>query len=460
MTLNALRIGCPTLMIAAVLLTLPHAVEAQATSATPQSAHVTPGAGAPVATADPPAAPAPPAQPTPDAKAPPVVTAGPEGFGIASADGAFKLAIGGYLQLDARRYVADAENTALDGFELRRIRPIFTGTVYKFIDFRLAPDFGEGKTQLMDAYLDLRFAKGATLRAGKFKPFYGLERLQSASELRLVERGLATNLAPNRDYGVTLFGDVADTRLSYAIGFHNGTVDGANVDLDDNDGKDVIGRLFLRPAARSANRNLQTLGFGVAATFGPRRGTPASSSLPAYKTAGQQVFFRYRASTIVGDGNLARVSPQMNWAVGPIAMFVEHTTTRQDVRRLTDGATATVDVRAISVTVGCVLTGERASLRNVSPARPFNRAAGGWGALEVVARVDRQTLSDNAFPIYADPAVSAQRAQDWGLGLNWYLNRSLKLSSAFERTTFRRGGPDGGQRPPENAFLSRLQLVF
>src|SRR5262245_58627839 len=58
------------------------------------------------------------------------VTAGAHGFTIRSADTNFLLRVRGYVQADARFYPDDhAAGTVNDTFLLRRVRPIFEGTV-------------------------------------------------------------------------------------------------------------------------------------------------------------------------------------------------------------------------------------------------------------------------------------------------------------------------------------------
>ena len=39
---------------------------------------------------------------------------------------------------------------------LRRVRPIFEATAYKYFGVRLMPDFGDGKVVLYDAYVDAK----------------------------------------------------------------------------------------------------------------------------------------------------------------------------------------------------------------------------------------------------------------------------------------------------------------
>src|SRR6267143_1743388 len=191
------------------------------------------------------------AQASDEAKSSAGVSAGKDGFSVTSADGAYQLRLKGLVQEDGRFFDQDREKPASDTFLLRRVRPILEATVAKIFDFRIMPDFGGGQTVLFDAYLEARFSPAAKLRAGKFKPPVGLERLQSASDTLFVERALPTSLVPNRDVGVQLSGDLFGSRLSYAIGAFNGAVDGGNGDADVNDGKEAAARVFVTPFAKS-----------------------------------------------------------------------------------------------------------------------------------------------------------------------------------------------------------------
>ena len=122
------------------------------------------------------------------------VSAGAGGFQIRSVDTNFVLKIRGYLQADSRWYIND--NVPVnDTFLLRRVRPIFEGTVFEKFDYRLMLDFGSGVTAnnannayVQDAYLNARLWPEFQLQAGKFKEPVGLERLQSGANLLFVER--------------------------------------------------------------------------------------------------------------------------------------------------------------------------------------------------------------------------------------------------------------------------------
>jgi len=262
-------------------------------------------------------------------KVTPTVTAGRDGYALKSADGDFQVKFRGYIQADGR-FVGDNDTTSgPTTFVLRRVRPVLEATAFKIFDFKLMPDFGGGQAVLYDAYADARFAPWLKLRVGKYKPQFGLERLQSATELTFIERGEPTNIAPNRDLGASLYGDLAGERLSYAIGVFNGVVDGGNADLDDKSGKDVLARIFALPFKNAESDAFKGLGAGFAVTSGSQHGTLTAPDLPTYKTAAQQTHFRYRADgtvegTTVADGAHWRVGPQGYYYAGSVGFLSEY----------------------------------------------------------------------------------------------------------------------------------------
>ena len=69
-----------------------------------------------------------------------------DGFEIKSADGAFRLKLRGYLQTDGRFFLDDEKLPATDSWVIRRARPVVEGTLFKFVDWKIMPDFGGGTT--------------------------------------------------------------------------------------------------------------------------------------------------------------------------------------------------------------------------------------------------------------------------------------------------------------------------
>lgn len=393
--------------------------------------------------------PAPPAE-----KKAATASAGADGFVIQSDGGDYRLQVRAYTHFDGRFYPGDDAAAAADQFLFRRLRPILTGAVAKNFEFTIMPDFGGGTTVLQDAYLDVRYTAKARLRVGKFKEPVGLERLQSATAIAFVERAFPTGIAPNRDLGAQLHGDLGGGVVSYAFGVFNGVVDGGSGDGDANDGKDVAARVFVSPFKRGTSW-LKGLGFGVAGTVGEQSG-----ALPSYRSNGQLTIASY-VTGAVADGRRKRIVPQLSLYSGPLGLAAEYAQSDAFVRRAANGPRSEVRARAWQATASWVLTGEAASYAGVRPKSPFDPARGQWGALEVAARVSGFELDDAAFANgLFDATRSVRDAFAWAVGLNWHLNRHVKQALDYERTTFTGGAAAGGDRANENALFFRTQLSF
>jgi len=381
------------------------------------------------------------------------VDASRDGFTIRSSDNNFQLRLGGYIQADGRFFLGpDQIDTST--FILRRIRPIIQGTVYKNIDFRIMTDFGSGNVVVQEAYSDLRYWKKASLRFGKFKSPFGLERLQSAADLTFVDRGLPTALAPNRDEGVQLYGDLGAGTFSYSIAVTNGVVDGGIIDFDSNDGKDGVARVFVQPFLKKGLQSrFSGLGFGVAATQGRQSGTV----LPTYKTIGQSTIFSYLTG-VISDGDRLRLGPQAYYYVGPFGVLAEYTTSAQEIRKA--AVLEKITHRAWQVAGSYFLTGENKSYKSISPLTPFEPTTHGKGAFEFAARVGELVFDQSAFDLgFANPATSVHVVREWVAGANWYLNRNVKFVFDYEQTRFTLGSA-AGNRVTEHGLLSRMQVAF
>jgi phosphate-selective porin OprO and OprP len=377
-----------------------------------------------------------------------------DGFVLSSESGDFRLQLRGYAQFDGRFYPGDDAGAATDTFLLRRVRPILAGTVGKYFDFNLTPDFGGGSTVLQDAYIELRASPKVRVRVGKQKPPVGLERLQSATALAFVERSYPSSLLPVRDVGVQLTGDLLGGIVHYAGGVFDGAPDGGSVDGDLQDGKDLAGRLFLSPFKRGSGL-LKDLGFGVAGTTGDQTGAPA-----AYRSGGQLPIVS-PVTGVVYDGARTRFTPQLSFYSGPLGILAEYARSGSDVRKA-DGTRGRLELTAWQATATFVLTGDdKASFTGVRPQKPFDPAKGQWGALELAARVNGLELDDDAFAAgFVDPARSVHDALAWAVGLNWHLTRNVKQVADYERTRFTGGAAGGADRDDENALFIRTQISF
>jgi len=403
------------------------------------------------------------------AKTKPLVKLDASGFTLTSADTNFSISLHGLIQLDSRTFFAD-HNLVNSGFLLRRARPIITGTLFHDFDFNFTPDFGGSAVQIQDAYINYRYIPELQLEAGKFKSPVGLEQLASDPYLLFNERSLVTDLVPNRDLGVELHGDLFGGAASYAAGLFDGVSDynGTTVNTDSDNDKAFAARIFLQPWKTTDVSALKGLGFGVGGSYESDR-NGAAGLTPGYTTDGQQKFFTYIAGAVpvvVANGQHWRVSPQGYYYYGPLGILGEYVISDQEVSRTT-APLGSADLRnkAWEVSASWVLTGEDASYTGVTPRHPFNLHTGGWGAWQVVGRYEELNVDNNAFSAalpFAVSTASASSAHAWSAGLNWYLNRNVRLNASFSHTMFSgyTGATPAVPAQAEDVFFTRIQLAF
>ena len=393
----------------------------------------------------------------------PRLTAGQNGFSFSSADSNFVLRVGAHIQADGRFFLGD-HIPVNDTFLLRRVRPLFEGTVFKNYDYRLVLDFGANTAPantVQDAYVNVHYWREFQIQAGKFKPPVGLERLQSDVNTKFIERGYPTGLVPNRDVGIQLHGEVLRGALQYQAGIFNGVADGGSGDIETaDDHKDFAGRIFGLPFRNTGLVPLRGLGLGVAGSYGNQNG-----SLPKYVTPGQQTFFSY-ATNFSAGGNHWRLVPQGYWYWGSLGVLGEYAVSSQKIRRGPITAAprtsfATIRNEGWQIAATYLLTGEENSFQGVNPHSPVSFAEGGWGAWEVAGRVGQLSIDDELFSSVA-AGGAARRASSWGGGVNWYLNRNVKLSLDYEQTYFKGGSikPGTVTAHDERMVFSRLQVAF
>ncbi len=389
------------------------------------------------------------------------------GFTFAAADGGTFIKLHGLVQGDSRWFLDSDGIANNDTFVLRRARLIFEGQFDKTFSFLITPEFGGGATGtsnppvIYDAYLGIALAPEFQILAGKFKSPIGLEMLQNDAVLLFNERSLATNLVPSRDVGIQATGALLGKTVTYSAGVLNGSADAAytnNTDVDNN--KDFVARLFFKPFAGDAASPLANLGFGVAGSYGLQNRT--GSLTTGYKTDGQQTFFTYR-STVVPNGQDYRISPQANYYVGPFSAQAEYTVSAVTAQ----AATTKAELRnsGWQGAIGYILTGENASYNGYAPKRNFSLQDGAWGAWEIGARVAQLRIDGDAFPTFADPAASASEATSYGVSVNWFLSKAIRVSFDLVQTDFERAQGSKSTTnlligQDEKAFLTRFQVGF
>jgi phosphate-selective porin OprO/OprP len=421
---------------------------------------------------------------TPTAKGgpgdPASVAAGPGGFGFASHDKQWQFRARGLVQADGRFWFDATQRPQINTFLIRRAQPYVEGKLPYGVSFLIGPDFGGGTTVLQDAYFGLDLGDELRFRFGKFRPPFGLERLQPTANLSFVEFGLPTLLTPNRDVGALVHGDLFGGFFGYAGGVFNGVPDNGSGDLATDSQKEFAGRVYVRPFIPLEKPALGRLFVGVATTFGRHYGNPTNTALtnptstPAYKTPGQITDFSYIAAasgvtpdysnTVVANGPHNRYGAYLYDALGAFSLLGEYYLSDQEVGRAGFG-NIWVHNRAYQAQATFVLFGADASYDFVHVKTPVEPAAGHFGALELAARIGHLEIDPDAFPTFASKTGSVRGATEVTLGANWYWSDNAKFVVNWDNTEFQGGAKTpaelaAGHREAENIFFLRAQVLY
>ena len=203
------------------------------------------------------------------------------------------------------------------------------------------------------------------------------------------------------------------------------------------------------------------------------QGTSASNPAtpPVMFGMSRQHFFAYNpaGTSVLADGTHWRFSPQGYYYWGPFGFLGEYVISDQEVVSTATLGRANLQHSAWQASAQWVLTGEPASFSGVTPKHSFDPRAGNWGAWQLVARVSQLKIDDDTFNGFSNPATSANEALSWAVGLNWWLNKNIRVLTSFSYTTFEGGGtvtpttlvpPGTVTAQDEKAFFARVQLAF
>ncbi len=372
---------------------------------------------------------------------------------LRSADGDFRLQIGGrmHVDFDTTEPGARTLNGAIlgDRFLVRRARMEFMGQFFRWIDLRLDAEFTEN-IAIKNAYLNFRFLPELAVKGGQFKVPFSLDQLVTANFIDFVERSVVDELAPAYDIGLSLNGALFDGIVGYEVGVFNGVPEDT-VEIDNV--KDVAGRAVLAPFKTGGNYWLKGLQIGGNFTWGDEGLIASAQGRTTARTSTRFAYFVAQPTR----GSRTRVGGDLAWLIGPASIKFEWDQQTNDrdgcgiVTGTGSGATCAGggDLDAITAqgfygTVTCILTGEDKVLNGpVIPRRPFSPIAGryGPGAWELALRYAQLKFSSddpvdffdgnptNGIPgggRTAENGVEALTA-----GINWYLNQRVRYMFNF-----------------------------
>lgn len=400
----------------------------------------------------------------------PVYAAFKNGLVFEDSSGNWKLQINGRVQADYRTYEPSEwkDNT----FSIRRAR--FGGTFSFLKDFavRVEGEYANdatgarGTTAMTYGYLDFNRWKGAKIRAGQFKPFFGLERSHSTNFVDFTELSLATNngtiFNSTYDRGVMVYGDPLPW-LNYNVYAVNGT--GQNND-DVNDAKDVGGRINANFANLAEIKNA-VIHVGVSASKGSiaYNSTTATGMSQATEASGATFFQVAGLQTTRADKE--RWGLETALAYGPVKLQAEYIDANFDSRK---GTTLyDNDIKVWYADLNWLVTGESWAdayksgvFGRLKPKRNFDDKDG-WGAFELGLRYSKYDASDfrSLLPTATATTSYTSEADAWTAGAKWILNPNARVILNYVHTNFDTAIRVNRQLDDaENAVVLRAQYDF
>jgi phosphate-selective porin OprO/OprP len=344
------------------------------------------------------------------------------------------------------------------GLDIARRRVGIAGEIRNAVDFQIEAELGSDDVW-RDVYANYKQLEAAQVRAGRFKLPFSLDENTSATNLDFVFRSrAASQLSPGRDDGIMVHGRLLGRALAYEAGMF--AHDGRNARTSHTDriygGRTIAGRVTFEPF-RGEKTWRSDLQVGAAFTTSPLE--EGFSDLRG-RTALDARFYR---PDIWVEGNRRRLGLELRWRPGPVSLKSEYMRVTDERRGQsvedTDLSPAIASGWYVSGT--WAITGEAKAGGLDTPRRPLLR--GGIGAIELAARVERLSFgcgadggADGQTPS-AGPradAIAGNSDRVETIGVNWYMNRWLKLQFNVVHDTLR--DPSQGPRPDTTGLWSRV----
>jgi phosphate-selective porin OprO/OprP len=391
-----------------------------------------------------------------------------------SEDGEWTLQFHNETQLDIRTYAqAHMDPVNQTGLYIPRMRLIFNGHLSRPIEYNVSLNKGLGSLDLLDAYFNFNYDERFQGRIGRYRvPFTYDWYALSNQFLTTPERSVfAINYGYNRNTAAMLHGDLLDDEIEYAIAVANGP---RNSYYDTNTAKDILLYLNYRPFENvEEDGPLQNLNIGGSFCYGEQDQSPlpidfhtsASATTSGGTTVGVPTFLHL-------NSNVVERGKRMMWE-SHLAYYYKSLT----VQAAMDGGENTyafsnaagsvpVSVWAWHAQFGYFLTGEELDRRTqVDVKRPFDLRKGkrGIGAWEIQARFDRFQLDGDVFSKgLADPTLWTNRVNTIDCGVNWYLNRYVRIAFDWQHAQY--GSPvqyaPGKLSDSSDLFWIRFQDYF
>jgi phosphate-selective porin len=369
-----------------------------------------------------------------------------------------ELQLAGYVQEDFRHFSHDYENSRGElpevGEEavLRRLR-VGIDAQWKRVTFEFDYDLRDSLEHLKNLTGDLKISKALHVTGGNMKLPVSPEWLTSASKIDFVERSLAVDaLAPGRDWGVKLSGDVR--KLTYHLGVFSG------------DGRGDQSRADTTVAGRLEANVLKGLELGASASHGrvnadaQDAANPLARGVSVHAPSGFRVYERHFV-----DGTRRRLGADARVRRGPVGLraeFLRMTSERHGQGSVFDDLPGEV-ASGWSASATWLVTGDKKQ-RTIKPEHPLNH--GGIGAVELGVRYDSLRVDDDGAATGFEGAGSRARnirpvgGRTWTGGMSWWPLEFVRLygNVVVERYDDPLLAPVPGRKGNYVTLLARLQL--
>jgi phosphate-selective porin OprO/OprP len=358
--------------------------------------------------------------------------------GITFESGDVNVNVGGRLHLDTVAIESDGIAFS-DDTDIRRLRVDATLNVGKDWRFKIDGDVGGLSPGIYNAWIAYRGIKDTEFRVGNFiAPFNG-ENMMSSNNTKFIERGLPSELSPNFLFGASAAYE--GKNWSVIGGYFTNPIDDETLTNRD-DGKSIVVRGVFAPI----DKRREALHFAAAIE---RRELDGGAS-SRVRTNSE---FALTRQAILDTGILAGVDGYTNLNVeagymnGPFMIKAQQVTRDNDAPGLLDPK-----FTARSIEAAWVITGERQRYSlgtgTFGEVRPDNE---NWfGAWELAARYSTLDLTDGA--------VLGGEEENVTVGVNWYVNRIVRVSANYVDA---KAQPSRlGVKDNPSAVMGRLQIAF
>ena len=325
------------------------------------------------------------------------------GLEYSSADGNFRVGLGGRLHLDAASI--DDGGVTTDEEEIRRARLELSVRLFDDLRLRVDREFAHGGGW-RNVWLRYDFSDEFNVKAGNFIAPFSMEDMGSSNDTMFMERSLAHALAPGFGVGLGATYEGGHFTLS-------GAYLGDAIDVEDNIQPEKGQGVAMRGTWAPINDDNQTLHLGLGLE---RREFDASDVRRI--SSGPEASL---GPTIVSTGAIGSVDTSASYnveaaySVGPVLFQGQYISS--DIQRT---AGADLGFSGYYAQAGWMLTGEshEYGAGGFSGPEPSNS----WGALELAVRVSSLDLAD---------AATGGQADDITIGANWYIGRNFRLMANY-----------------------------